>query len=46
MPEAQDRLFLTEQRHSLSKNSLTLLFVRLSQRAGLSKTPICPSMLL
>ncbi|HEU5377011.1 MAG TPA: tyrosine-type recombinase/integrase [Ktedonobacteraceae bacterium] len=45
VPEAQDRLLLTEQRHPLSKNSLTLLFVRLSQRAGFTRTPICPSML-
>lgn len=43
--EAQDRLLLTEQRQPLTKNSLTLLFVRLSQRAGLTRTPICPSML-
>jgi site-specific recombinase XerD len=45
VPEARDRLLLTEQRHPLSKNSLTLLFVRLSQRAGFTRTSICPSML-
>jgi site-specific recombinase XerD len=45
VPEAQDRLLLTEGRHPLTKNSLTLLFVRLSQRAGFTRTPICPSML-
>jgi site-specific recombinase XerD len=45
VPEAGDWLLLTEQRHPLTKNSLTLLFVRLSQRAGLTRTPICPSML-
>lgn len=45
VPEAQDRLLLTERRHPLTKNSLTLLFKRLSQRAGFSRTPICPSML-
>ena len=43
--EAQDRLLLTERRHSLTRNSLTLLFKRLSQRAGFTRTPICPSML-
>src|SRR5437660_277688 len=45
VPEAQDRLLLTERRHPLTKNSLTLLFKRLSQRAGFTKTPVCPSML-
>jgi site-specific recombinase XerD len=45
VPEARDRLLLTERRHPLTKNSLTLLFRRLSQRAGFSRTPICPSML-
>ena len=44
-PEAQDRLLLTGRRHPLTKNSLTLLFKRLSQRAGFTRTPICPSML-
>jgi site-specific recombinase XerD len=44
-PEARDRLLLTEQRRPLTKNSLTLLFVRLSQRAGFTREPICPSML-
>jgi site-specific recombinase XerD len=43
--EAQDRLLLTERRHPLTRNSLTLLFKRLSQRAGFTRTPICPSML-
>jgi site-specific recombinase XerD len=43
--EAQDWLLLTERRHPLTKNSLTLLFKRLSQRAGFTRTPICPSML-
>jgi site-specific recombinase XerD len=42
VPEARDRLLLTERRHSLTKNSLTLLFKRLSLRAGFTKTPICP----
>jgi site-specific recombinase XerD len=45
MPEARDRLLLTERRRPLSKNSLTLLFRRLSQRAGFGRSPICPSML-
>ena len=45
VPEARDRLLLTERRHPLTRNSLTLLFKRLSQRAGFTKTPICPSML-
>jgi site-specific recombinase XerD len=45
VPEARDRLLLTERRHPLTKNSLTLLFKRLSQRAGFTRTPICPSML-
>jgi site-specific recombinase XerD len=44
-PEVRDRLLLTERRHPLTKNSLTLLFKRLSKRAGFSRTPICPSML-
>jgi len=45
VPEARDRLLLTERRHPLTKNSLTLLFRRLSRRAGFTRTPICPSML-
>jgi site-specific recombinase XerD len=45
VPAAQDRLLLTELRHPLTKNSLTLLFMRLSQRVGFTKKPICPSML-
>ena len=45
VPEARDRLLLTERRHPLTKNSLALLFKRLSQRAGFTRTPICPSML-
>ena len=45
VPEAQDRLLLTEWLHPLTRNSLTLLFKRLSQRAGFTRTPICPSML-
>jgi site-specific recombinase XerD len=45
VPGAQDRLLLTERRHPLTKNSLTLLFKRLSQRAGFTRAPICPSML-
>lgn len=45
MPEMQDRLFLTERRRPLIKSNLTGLFLRLSQRAGFSETPICPSML-
>jgi len=43
--EARDRLLLTERRHPLTKNSLALLFKRLSRRAGFSRTPICSSML-
>lgn len=45
VPETRDLLFLTERRHPLTKNSLTLLFLRLSQRAGFAREPICPSML-
>jgi site-specific recombinase XerD len=45
VPEARDRLLLTERRHPLTKNSLTLLFKRLNQRAGFTRTPVCPSML-
>jgi site-specific recombinase XerD len=45
VPEARDRLLLTERRHPLTKNGLTLLFKRLSLRAGFTRTPICPSML-
>jgi site-specific recombinase XerD len=45
VPEARDRLLLTERRHPLTKNSLALLFKRLSRRAGFTRTPICPSML-
>ena len=45
VPGAQDRLLLTELRHPLTKNSLTLLFLRLNQRAGLTSKPVCPSML-
>ncbi len=45
VPEARDRLLLTERRRPLTKNSLTLLFRRLSKRAGFTMTPICPSML-
>jgi site-specific recombinase XerD len=45
VPEARDRLLLTERRHPLTKNSLALLFKRLSQRAGFTRAPICPSML-
>jgi site-specific recombinase XerD len=45
VPEARDRLLLTERRHPLTKNSLALLFKRLSLRAGFTRTPICPSML-
>jgi site-specific recombinase XerD len=36
VPEARDQLLLTERRHPLTKNSLTMLFKRLSQRAGFS----------
>jgi site-specific recombinase XerD len=43
--EARDLLLLTERRHPLTRNSLTLLFKRLSQRAGFIRTPICSSML-
>jgi len=45
VPEARDRLLLTERRHPLTKNTLSLLFMRLSRRAGFTRTPICPSML-
>jgi site-specific recombinase XerD len=45
VPEARDLLLLTERRHPLTKNSLTLLFLRLSQRARFVREPICPSML-
>lgn len=45
IPEAQEALLLTELRSPLTKNSLTFLFIRLSQRAGLRTKPICPSML-
>lgn len=45
VPEARDRLLLTEQRRPLTKNGLTLLFARLSQRAGFTRAPVCPSML-
>ncbi len=45
VPEAQEKLLLTERRRPLTKNSLSLLFQRLSQRAGFTRTPICPSML-
>ncbi len=45
VPEARDRLLLTERRHPLTRNSLALLFKRLSRRAGFTRTPICPSML-
>ena len=45
VPEARDRLLLTERGSPLTANSLTLLFTRLSQRAGFSRTPVCPSML-
>jgi site-specific recombinase XerD len=40
--EAQDRLLLTERRHPLTRNSLTLLLKRLSQRAQFTRTTICP----
>jgi len=43
--EAQGLLLLTEGRHPLTRNCLTLLLKRLSQRAGFTRTPICPSML-
>jgi site-specific recombinase XerD len=45
VPEARDLLLLTERRHPLTKNSLTLLLNRLSQRAGFTRRPVCPSML-
>ncbi len=45
VPEAQDQLLLTEWRRPLTKNSLTLLFERLSQRAGFTRTPVCSSLL-
>ncbi|GHO65428.1 hypothetical protein KSC_043200 [Ktedonobacter sp. SOSP1-52] len=45
VPEAQDRLLLTERRRPLIKSSLTGLFQRMSRRAGFTRMPICPSML-
>ncbi len=45
MPEARDWLLLTGRGRPLIKNGLTLLFRQLSQRAGFSRTPLCPSML-
>ncbi len=45
VPEARGRLLLTDRRHPLTKNSLTLLLKRLSRRAGFTRTPICPTML-
>ena len=45
MPEAQDRLLLTDRRHPLTRNSLSLLFQRLNRRAGFARMPICPTML-
>ena len=45
VPEARDLLLLTERRHPLTRNSLTLLLKRLSQRAGFARAPICPSRL-
>ena len=45
VPEAQDRLLLTERLRPLTRNSLILLFKRLSQRAGFTRRPICSSML-
>jgi site-specific recombinase XerD len=45
IPEARDRLWLTEQRRPPTKNSLTLLFARLNQRAGFTMNPIYSSML-
>lgn len=45
VPEALDRLFLTERRRPLIKSSLTGLFQRLNLRAGLTRADICPSML-
>lgn len=44
-PEAPETLLLTELRHPLTKNSLTLLFSRLNQRAGFTTKPSNPSML-
>jgi site-specific recombinase XerD len=41
VPEARDRLLLTERGHPFTKNSLALLFKRLSRRAGFTRTPIC-----
>lgn len=45
VPEARGQLLLTERRHPLTTNSITLLLRRLSQRAGFTMMPICPSML-
>ena len=45
VPEARDRLLLTERRRPLIKSSLAGLFQRLNRRAGVTRTPICPSML-
>lgn len=45
VPEARDRLLLTERGRPLTRNSLTLFFQRLNQRAGFTRTPTRPSML-
>jgi site-specific recombinase XerD len=44
-PEAQSAFLLTELRQPLTQNSLTLLFARLNQRAGLAPRPVRPAML-
>ncbi len=41
----KDHLFLSETRRPLTKNTLTLLFARLSTRAGVTEKHISPSML-
>ena len=41
----QASLFLSEWYHPLTKNAITLLFVRLRKRAGMSDQPVTPSVL-
>jgi site-specific recombinase XerD len=43
--EDQEILLLTGNRTPLTTNTVTQVFARLNQRAGLEKKPICPSML-
>jgi site-specific recombinase XerD len=43
--EDQEILLLTGRKAPLTTNTVTQVFARLNQRAGLVKKPICPSML-